>query len=184
MDNIEKQGGVAEDAPKAGSLNMKLELVVIPVADADRSKAFYTRLGWRLDIDFNGDDYRVIQFTPGGSDASVMFGKNITAASPGTGQGLHVVVTDIEAARKDLRSRGIEVSEVFHDKDGIFHHSNGRGIAKGPNPDRKSYASYFSFTDPDGNGWTVQEITARLPGHRGDHSFTPQLTAAVWGSEP
>ncbi|MGZ2380101.1 glyoxalase [Rhizobium leguminosarum bv. trifolii] len=162
-------------------IDMKLEIAVIPVADPERSKTFYQSLGWRLDIDFQGDDFRVVQFTPPGSECSVMFGRNITAAKPGTGQGLHLVVADIVAARIDLIKRGVEVSELFHDAGGIFHHSDGRGIRQGPNPERKSYASYLSFNDPDGNGWHLQEVTARLPGLPGDTSFSKQLYRAVWG---
>jgi predicted enzyme related to lactoylglutathione lyase len=171
-----------EAAQTISAVAMTLELAVIAVSDADRSKAFYASLGWRFDIDFQGDDYRVVQFTPPGSDCSVMFGKNITAAPAGSSRGLHLVVSDVDAARKDLVARGVEVSEPFHDVGGIFHHSDGRGIARGFNPQRKSYASYVVFHDPDGNEWTVQEITTRLPGRRGDTAFTDQLTKAVWGS--
>jgi catechol 2,3-dioxygenase-like lactoylglutathione lyase family enzyme len=163
--------------------DMTLELLVIPVSDADRARRFYEQLGWRLDIDHStGDDYRIVQFSPTGSGCSVMFGQNITAAAPGSAQGMHLVVSDILAARDELIRRGVEVSEPFHDVSGIFHHSNGEGIAKGPNPERKSYASYVTFQDPDGNGWTLQEVTARLPGQQRDTSFTPQLHEAVWGS--
>ncbi|MDQ0323911.1 catechol 2,3-dioxygenase-like lactoylglutathione lyase family enzyme [Pararhizobium capsulatum DSM 1112] len=166
----------------ASAVVTKLELAVIPVSDPDLSKMFYTSLGWRLDIDFQGDDYRVIQFTPPGSDCSVMFGRNITTAPAGSSRGLHLVVSDIEAARKDLTFRGVETSEPFHDVGGVFHHSNGLGITTGVNPERKSYASYLAFQDPDGNEWTVQEITTRLPGRPGDKAFTDQLTKAVWGA--
>jgi catechol 2,3-dioxygenase-like lactoylglutathione lyase family enzyme len=171
-----------EAARTLSGVVMTLELAVIAVSDADRSKLFYSNLGWRPDIDFEGEDYRVIQFTPPGSDCSVMFGKNITTAPVGSSRGLHLVVSDVEAARNDLISRGVETSEPFHDLGGVFHHSDGRGIATGVNPQRKSYASYFAFRDPDGNEWTVQEITTRLPGRRGDTSFTEQLSRAVWGS--
>ncbi|KRB55342.1 glyoxalase [Rhizobium sp. Root708] len=171
-----------EAAQSVSGVAMTLELAVIAVSDADRSKAFYANLGWRLDIDFQGDDYRVIQFTPRGSNCSVMFGKNITTAPAGSSRGLHLVVSDLEDARTDLAARGVEVSEPFHDVGGIFHHSDGRGIANGFNPQRKSYASYVVFHDPDGNEWTVQEITTRLPGQQGDTAFTAQLTKAVWGS--
>ncbi|MBZ9653630.1 VOC family protein [Phyllobacterium lublinensis] len=169
------------ELPTAARIDMKLEVVVIPVSDPDRAKLFYSSLGWRLDIDFKGDNYRVIQFTPPGSECSVIIGRNISAANPGSAQGLHLVVSDIVAARSDLISRGIEVSEPFHDIGGIFHHSDGTGIKDGPNPDRKSYASYVSFSDPDGNGWVLQEITARLPGLPDDTGFTAQLHEAVWG---
>jgi catechol 2,3-dioxygenase-like lactoylglutathione lyase family enzyme len=178
-----EQRSTKKDAAQTVSgVVMTLELAVIAVSDADRSKLFYANLGWRLDIDFQGDDYRVIQFTPPGSECSVMFGKNITAATPGSSRGLHLVVSDVEVARRDLVSRGVEASEPFHDVGGIFHHSNGHGIASGLNPQRKSYASYIVFEDPDGNEWTVQEITTRLPGRRGDTAFTHQLSEAVWGS--
>ncbi|MBR0691224.1 glyoxalase [Bradyrhizobium manausense] len=150
--------------------DMKLEVVVIPVSDVDRAKAFYAKLGWRLDADFAGpDDYRVIQFTPPGSPSSVIFGKNVTEATPGSAQGLYLIVSDIEAARKDLRDRGIEVSEVFH-AEGDVHtgpdepYLFGRRRIRGLDPARGSYRSYVSFGDPDGNGWLFQEVTSRLPG--------------------
>ncbi|WP_246650301.1 VOC family protein [Rhizobium laguerreae] len=163
--------------------SMNLELLVIPVSDVDQARKFYESLGWHLDIDHaTGDDYRIVQLTPAGSGGSIMFGENITTAAPGSAQGMHLVVPDVLAARDDLVRRGVKVSEPFHDVGGIFHHSNGVEIAKGPNPDRKSYASYVTFEDPDGNGWTLQEVTARLPGARTDTSFTEQLHQAVWGS--
>jgi uncharacterized protein GlcG (DUF336 family)/catechol 2,3-dioxygenase-like lactoylglutathione lyase family enzyme len=163
-------------------IDMKLEVVVIPVADADRAKRFYSDLGWRLDIDYSaGDNYRAIQFTPPGSGCSIMFGKNVSTAAPGSVKGLHLIVSDIQATREDLLRRGIAVSELFHDTGGIFHHAEGESLVTGPNPQRKSYASFASFSDPDGNGWVFQEITARLTGHikDGDTSFTPELTSVV-----
>jgi uncharacterized protein GlcG (DUF336 family)/catechol 2,3-dioxygenase-like lactoylglutathione lyase family enzyme len=163
-------------------IDMKLEVVVIPVADADRAKRFYGDLGWRLDIDYSaGDNYRVIQFTPPGSGCSIMFGKNVSKAAPGSVKGLHLIVSDIQATREDLLRRGIAVSELFHDTGGIFHHAEGESLVTGPNPQRKSYASFASFSDPDGNGWVFQEITERLTGHieDGDTSFTPELTSVV-----
>jgi uncharacterized protein GlcG (DUF336 family)/catechol 2,3-dioxygenase-like lactoylglutathione lyase family enzyme len=166
----------------ARKIDMKLEVVVIPVADADLAKRFYDDLGWRLDIDYSaGDNYRAIQFTPPGSGCSIMFGKNVSTAAPGSVKGLHLIVSDIQAAREDLLRRGIAVSEAFHDAGGIFHHAEGKSLVSGPNPQRKSYASYASFSDPDGNGWVLQEITARLTGHidDGDTSFTPELTSVV-----
>jgi uncharacterized protein GlcG (DUF336 family)/catechol 2,3-dioxygenase-like lactoylglutathione lyase family enzyme len=166
----------------ARKIDMKLEVVVIPVADADLAKRFYDDLGWRLDIDYSaGDNYRAIQFTPPGSGCSIMFGKNVSTAAPGSVKGLHLIVSDIQAAREDLLRRGIAVSEPFHDAGGIFHHAEGKRLVSGPNPQRKSYASYASFSDPDGNGWVLQEITARLTGHidDGDTSFTPELTSVV-----
>ena len=159
-----------KEKPKARTVDMKFEVVVIPVADVDRAKEFYANLGWRLDADFAGpDDYRVIQFTPPGSSSSVIFGKNVTAAAPGSAQGLYLVVSDIEATRKDLLDRGVKVSEAFHaagdvhvgiDEPYLF----GRVRVSGLDPARGSYRSYASFTDPDGNGWLFQEVTTRLPG--------------------
>ena len=154
---------------KVRSNDMKFEIVVIPVSDVDRAKEFYGRLGWRLDADFaSGDDFRVIQFTPPGSGCSVIFGKNVTAAAPGSAQGLYLIVSDIEAARDELRGRGVEVSEVFH-SDGVSAGTDepylfGRRRISGPDPERGSYRSFASFRDPDGNGWLFQEITTRLAG--------------------
>lgn len=164
------------------TINMVLEVVVMPVTDVDRAKRFYSDLGWRLDIDCSvGEDYRLIQFTPPGSGCSIIFGKNVTTATPGSTQALHLVVSDIEAARQDLLRRGIDISAPFHDAGGIFHHADGVGVRNGPNPQRKSYASYASFSDPDGNGWVLQEITARLaaPLAADDQRFTPQLLEAA-----
>jgi catechol 2,3-dioxygenase-like lactoylglutathione lyase family enzyme len=144
---------------------MKLEVVVVPVSDVDRAKDFYKALGWREDADFaTGADFRVVQVTPPGSACSVIFGSGITSAAPGSIQGLQLTVTDIEAARAELADRGAEVSEVFHDAGGVFHHAGTVARAAGPAPDRKSYGSFASFSDPDGNGWLLQEITTRLPG--------------------
>jgi catechol 2,3-dioxygenase-like lactoylglutathione lyase family enzyme len=168
------------------TIDMKLEVVVIPVSDIDRAKRFYSDLGWRLDIDYvPGDDYRVIQFTPPASGCSVIFGKNVTTAEPGSMKGLHLIVSDILAAREELVHRGINVSEPFHDAGGIFHHAGPKGRVPGANPQRKSYASFASFSDPDGNGWVLQEVTARLTGHidAGDTSFTPELTEVVRRAE-
>jgi catechol 2,3-dioxygenase-like lactoylglutathione lyase family enzyme len=148
-----------------GIVDMKLEVVVLPVADVDRAKAFYTALGWREDADFaTGEDFRVVQLTPPGSPCSVIFGTGITSAAPGSGQGMQLIVADIEAARAELAGRGVEVSEVFHDAGGVFHHAGTEGRVAGPAPDRQSYGSFASFGDPDGNGWFLQEITTRLPG--------------------
>lgn len=170
----------------ANTIEMKLEVVVIPVSDVDRAKRFYSDLGWRLDIDYTaGDDFRVIQFTPPGSECSVIFGKNVTTAAPGSVKGLHLIVSDIQAARDQLLRRGVGISEPFHDAGGIFHHASAEGLLSGPNPQRKSYASYASFSDPDGNGWMFQEVTVRLTGHieEGDTSFTTELTNAVRRAE-
>ena len=182
MSNAEMLKKPAVDAPRPDVIDMKLEVVVIPVSDVDRAKRFYGDLGWRLDIDYTpGDDYRVIQFTPPGSGCSVIFGKNVTNAAPGSAKGLHLIVSDIQATREDLLRRGIAVSEPFHDAGGIFYHASGASLVRGPNPQRKSYASFASFSDPDGNGWVFQEITARLTEHieANDTSFTPELTNVV-----
>jgi catechol 2,3-dioxygenase-like lactoylglutathione lyase family enzyme len=155
---------------KVKPVDMKLEVIVIPVSDVDRAKEFYRRLGWRLDAEFaGGDDFRVIQFTPPGSGASVIFGKNVTSAAPGSAQGLYLIVSDIEAARQELLRRGVEVSVVFHGANGVYAGTDepylfGRHRAGGPDPERGSYRSFASFRDPDGNGWLLQEVTTRLPG--------------------
>jgi catechol 2,3-dioxygenase-like lactoylglutathione lyase family enzyme len=153
-----------------GGIDMKFEIVVIPVSDAERAKEFYTKLGWRLDADYDScKDFRVMQFTPPGSGCSVIFGKNVTAATPGSAQGLYLIVSDIAAARDGLLSRGIKVSEVFHDNAGEYAGPDepylfGRLRVGGPDPDQRSYRSFASFVDPDGNGWLLQEVTTRLPG--------------------
>jgi catechol 2,3-dioxygenase-like lactoylglutathione lyase family enzyme len=147
------------------SQKMKLEVVVLPVADVDRSKDFYKTLGWRLDGDFVTDDsFRVVQLTPPGSECSIIFGKGISSAEPGSVQGLYLIVYDIEAARAELVDRGVEVSEIFHDIGGIFPHAGTEGRVPGPDPERSDYGSYASFSDPDGNGWVLQEIKTRKPG--------------------
>jgi catechol 2,3-dioxygenase-like lactoylglutathione lyase family enzyme len=144
---------------------MKLEVVVIPVSDVDKAKDFYRGLGWRLDADFaKSEDFRVVQLTPPASPCSVIFGTGITSATPGSADGLQLVVTDVEAARDELISRGADVSEVFHDAGGVYHHAGTQARAAGPAPDHRSYGSFVSFSDPDGNGWFVQEVTTRLPG--------------------
>ena len=144
---------------------MKFEVVVVPVSDVDRAKEFYTALGWREDADFAPTpDYRVVQVTPPGSECSVIFGSGVTSAAPGSADGLMLAVSDIEAARQQLADHGADVGEVFHPADGVFIHADGAVRAPGPAPDRSSYGSYLSFTDPDGNGWFVQEVTSRRPG--------------------
>ena len=168
----------SNDATSLARAGTKLEVVVIPVSDAARAKEFYGRLGWRLDADYdNGSDYRVIQFTPPGSGCSVIFGKNVTAAAPGSAQGLYLIVSDIAAARKGLLGRGVEVSEVFHDAGGVYAGPDepylfGRLRVSGPDPEHRSYRTFASFRDPDGNGWLFQEITTRLPGRvAGDTTY-------------
>jgi len=157
--------------PSPAAVDMKFEIVVIPVSDIDRAKEFYQRLGWRLDADFATDDkdFRVVQFTPPGSGCSVIFGKRVTGATPGSSQGLYLIVSDIEAARKELMDRGVEVSEPFHANGGGYAGSDepflfGENRIEGPDPNHSSYRSFASFNDPDGNGWLFQEITSRLPG--------------------
>ena len=150
-------------------VDMRFEIVVIPVSDADRAKEFYAKLGWRLDADYDdGKGFRVIQFTPPGSGCSVIFGKNVTPAAPGSAQGLYLIVSDIEAARKNLLDRGVQISEVFH-SGGVYAGTDeaylfGRVRVSGPDVEHRSYRSFASFRDPDGNGWLFQEITSRLPG--------------------
>jgi catechol 2,3-dioxygenase-like lactoylglutathione lyase family enzyme len=170
----------AGDVPgeQARVMDMKLEVVVVPVADVDRAKAFYTRLGWRLDADVaTGDDFRVVQVTPPGSPASVIFGTSVTDQEPGTAQGLHLIVTDINAAHDELKHLGAGPAEVFHDAGGVFHHGGTDARVPGPDPQRNSYGSFLSFSDPDGNGWLLQEITTRLPG-RVDPAGTAFAAAA------
>lgn len=146
-------------------MDMKLEVAVVPVSDVDRAKEFYGSLGWREDADFSaGDGLRVVQFTPPGSEASVIFGASLTAAIPGSVRGMHLIVSDIEAARTELTGRGVEVSEIFHDAGGVFHHAGTEARVTGPHPDRADYGSFASFNDPDGNEWVVQEVKTRAPG--------------------
>jgi predicted enzyme related to lactoylglutathione lyase len=154
-------------AAKPQTIDTKLEVVVIPVSDVDRAKAFYESLGWKLDADRSADDIRLIQFTPLGSACSVQFGTNVTPAAPGSAQAQLLAVSDIDAAQKDLVARGVEVSDVFHCATGAvcrFQDAGASDRAAGPAPDHASYGSYASFNDPDGNGWLLQEVTTRLPG--------------------
>jgi catechol 2,3-dioxygenase-like lactoylglutathione lyase family enzyme len=169
-------------------VDMKFEIVVIPVSDVDRAKQFYAGLGWRLDADYdNGSDFRVIQFTPPGSGCSVIFGRGVTAAAPGSAQGLYLIVSDITAARADLLARGVAVSEAFHGAADVYSGPDqpylfGSIRVGGPDPERRSYRSFASFSDPDGNGWLFQEITARLPGRvAGETAFgsAADLAAAL-----
>jgi catechol 2,3-dioxygenase-like lactoylglutathione lyase family enzyme len=161
---------LSNDATSAARADMKFEIAVIPVSDVDRAKEFYGgKLGWRLDADYdNGSDFRVIQFTPPGSGCSVIFGKNVTGATPGSAQGLYLIVSDIAATRAELLGQGVEVSEVFHNE-GVYAGPDepylfGRLRVGGPDSEHRSYRSFASFHDPDGNGWLFQEITTRLPG--------------------
>ncbi|WP_326827212.1 MULTISPECIES: VOC family protein [unclassified Streptomyces] len=156
-------------------MDLKLEMIVLPVSDIDRTKAFYEAVGFRLDVDYTAsDDFRVVHFTPPGSECSIIFGEGMTSTAPGTIQSLYLIVTDIEEAHAELTGRGIDVSEVFHDAGGLLHHGHDAGNAvhhgtgqerlAGPHPDRASYGSYLTFSDPDGNGWVLQEVVNRAPG--------------------
>jgi catechol 2,3-dioxygenase-like lactoylglutathione lyase family enzyme len=148
-----------------GGSEMKLEVLVLPVADVDRAKSFYEQLGFRLDADFSGNDgLRVVQLNPPGSECSIIIGDQLTTAAPGSVRGLHLVVYDIEEARAGLVERGVDVSEVFHDAGGIFHHAGTEARVSGPDPERTDYGSFASFNDPDGNEWVLQEIKQRAPG--------------------
>ena len=168
--------------PTARMVDMKLEVVVIPVSDVDRAKHFYESLGWRLDADIvAGKEFRLVQYTPPGSSCSIHFGKGITSAAPGSAQGTYLIVSDIEVSRAQLVSRGVNVTEVFHKG------AQANSRASGPDPARRSYASYASFTDPDGNSWLLQEVTARLPGRIDAHDTTftssSELAAALRRAE-
>jgi len=177
MSSIEVQSKTANEAKSPPRVDMKLEVVVIPVADADRAKRFYGGLGWRLDADFAaGDAFRVVQFTPPGSPCSIHFGKSVTTAPPGSAQRLYLIVSDIEAARASLVARGADVSPIVH------RTGPGEANLPGPHPQRQSYASFASFSDPDGNTWLLQEVTQRLPGRvDGETTFgsSTDLAAAL-----
>jgi len=160
MSTTDASTGTPGDAPEAGTIDMKLEVVTLPVSDVDRAKSFYSSLGWRLDADFVIGEFRGVQFTPTRSNCSISFGKGLTTAAPGSVQRLELVVDDIDAARDDLIRRGVEVSELFH--------RGAAGFEPGPDPERRSYLTYASFNDPDGNGWLLQEVKTRLPGRLWD----------------
>ena len=158
MSSTQVRSETAIETSRARRVDMKLEVVVIPVSDVERAKRFYGGLGWRLDADIvSGDEFRVVQFTPPGSPCSIHFGTGVTSAVPGSARGLYLIVSDIEAARTELVERGVDVSE-------LFHRAGREGRLSGSDPARRSYASYASFSDPDGNGWLLQEVTVRLPG--------------------
>ena len=175
MSNTQVRSETAIETPRARRIDMKLEVVVIPVSDVDHAKRFYGGLGWRLDADIvRGDEFRVVQFTPPGSSCSIHFGTGVTSAVPGSAQGLYLIVSDIEAARAELVDRGVNVSDVFH-------RAGQESRLGGPDPARRSYASFASFSDPDGNGWLVQEVTERLPGRvdADDTTFTSSTELAT-----
>ena len=182
MSDTQVRNETAIETPRARTVDMKLEVVVIPVSDVDRAKHFYGNLGWRLDADFVvGDAFRGVQFTPPGSPSSIHFGKGVTSAAPGTTQGLYLVVPDIVAARAELVERGVDVSDVFH------RAGPGKPPLGGPDPQRRSYFSYATFNDPDGNSWLLQEVTERFPGRvdANDTTFTSpvELAAALRRAE-
>ncbi|HEV7614746.1 MAG TPA: VOC family protein [Solirubrobacterales bacterium] len=160
---MSSESAAASPPVKAGE--MKLEVVVVPVSDVDRAKGFYEGMGWRLDADLAIEDgYRVVQLTPPGSACSIILGEGVTTAAPGSSEGLQLSVYDIDAARADLVERGVEVSEPFHDATGVFHHAGTAGRESGAALEHADYGSFVAFSDPDGNGWLLQEIKTRLPG--------------------
>ena len=175
MSSSQVRSETAVETPRARKVDLKLEAVVIPVSDVDRAKRFYGNLGWRLDADFTrGKEFRVIQFTPPGSPCSIHFGTGVTSAVPGSAQGLYLIVSDIEAARAELVDLGADVSEPFH-------RDAQNSPVSGPDPERRSYSSFATFSDPDGNRWLLQEVTARLPGRveANDTSFTSSAELAT-----
>jgi catechol 2,3-dioxygenase-like lactoylglutathione lyase family enzyme len=170
-------------ASEGNASDFKLEVVVLPVTDVDRAKRFYTSLGWREDADFaTSDEFRVVQVTPPGSQASVIFGTGVTSATPGAVEDLQLTVFDIDRARDELVARGVDVSEVFHDAGGVFHHAATEARVAGPAPEHADYGSFASFRDPDGNGWLLQEIKVRLPGRASattQYDDAPDLAEAL-----
>jgi catechol 2,3-dioxygenase-like lactoylglutathione lyase family enzyme len=181
MSTPDDRNSDASGTASADNVAFKLEVVVIPVADADRAKEFYAGLGWRLDVDWPFDSgFRVVQFTPPGSGGSIQFGTKITSAAPGSAQGLYLIVSDIEAARDQLAARGAEVSEVFHlgTPGSQFQVNDTSGRASGPAPGHASYGSFATFSDPDGNGWLLQELTTRRPGRIAQTAFVSRADLA------
>lgn len=183
MNTTEVSGNEAAGTASLRRLDLKLEVVAIPVSDVDRAKEFYGGLGWRLDADFPFDNgFRVVQFTPPGSSGSIQFGTNLTSAAPGSAQGLYLIVSDIERARDDLAAHGVEVSEVFHAETpgAQFQRDGASGRVSGPAPGHESYGSFATFSDPDGNGWVLQEVTTRLPGRieAAETAFAPTADLA------
>jgi catechol 2,3-dioxygenase-like lactoylglutathione lyase family enzyme len=165
MDSVDTSSQSAAGSAPVRPGEFRLEVVVVPVSDVDRAKSFYESLGWRLDAEAAVEDgYRLVQLTPPGSGCSIIFGEGVTSAPPGSAQGLHLAVYDMDEARADLIGRGVDVSETFHDATGVFHHAGNEGRLDGPAEGHKDYGSFASFGDPDGNGWVLQEIKTRLPG--------------------
>ena len=165
MSSTQHGNDATNDSSQPATVALRLEVTALPVADVDRAKAFYQGLGWRLDADVTVEEgYRVVQFTPPGSPASIIFGQGTTTMAPGSVQDLMLIVDDLDAARDELIRRGADVSEVWHDETGIFHHAGTEARVSGRDPKNRSYGSWASFSDPDGNGWLLQEIVQRLPG--------------------
>ena len=165
MSTTKAEGSGSSGGVAGLGVDLKFEVVVIPVSEVERAKVFYSGLGWRLDADFSFDNgFRVVQFTPPGSGCSIQFGTKISSAVPGSAQGLYLIVSDIEAACAELNTRGVDVSEVFHPgSPGAQFRPDGSDRVSGPAPEHKTYSSFATFSDPDGNGWLLQEITTRLP---------------------
>lgn len=165
MNSVDTKNKSAAGSAPVKPGESRLEVVVVPDSDVDLAKSFYESLGWRLDAEAAVEDgYRLVQVTPPGSGCSIIFGEGVTSAPPGSAEGLHLAVYDIDEARADLIGRGVDVSETFHDATGVFHHAGNKGRLSGPAPGHKDYGSFASFSDPDGNGWVLQEIKTRLPG--------------------
>ena len=165
MSSVDTSSDSASGSPPVQAGEMRLEVVLLPVSGVDRAKRFYESLGWRLDADLAVDEsYRVVQFTPPGSGCSIIFGLGVTAAPPASAEGLQLSVYDIDQTRAELVGRGVDVSEPFHDATGVFHHAGTAGRVDGPAPQHADYGSFAAFSDPDGNGWLLQEIKTRLPG--------------------
>jgi len=184
MSETVERSETAVEVPKAGAVDMKFEVVVIPVSDVTRAADFYNKLGWRVDADVMLGARRVLQFTPPGSPASILFGDRLTPSAPGTAQYLHLVVSDIEAAARELAGKGVATSGVFHDAAGGGNRFDPDQRASGPDPARRSYCSFLTFEDPDGNGWILQEITNRFPGRMDPNTTAfasvPDLAGAMW----
>jgi catechol 2,3-dioxygenase-like lactoylglutathione lyase family enzyme len=184
MSSMQASKQSASEIPSAGMVDTKLEVVIIPVSDVDRAKRFYGSIGWRLDADFASDDgWRAVQMTPPGSPCSVIFGKGVTTAAPGSVQGTFLAVSDIAAARAELVGYGVDVSEVFHFERNLIRVNGTKGREPGPDPEGRSYFSWVSFSDPDGNSWLLQEIKARLPGRGLSSMDVPTLTELLRETE-
>ena len=183
MSSTQTRTSTAIGTSQASRVDLKLEVVVVPVSDVERAKHFYMSMGWRLDADFAaGDVWRVVQMTPPGSACSFFFGKGLTKATPGSAQGLLLMVDDVEAARAELIGYGVDVSGVFHFEGGL-HFTGTQGRVPGPDPERRSYFTFASFNDPDGNGWVLQEIKARLPGRGFSSMDVATLTSLLRETE-